>query len=42
MVDEPHQHANLLVMNAEKYKTRSIQSMDLEDLQEWVESSGGD
>lgn len=44
MVDEPS-HANLLGVNAENYKTRSLQSMDLEDLQEWVESAdvgGGD
>lgn len=41
MVEDPS-HVNLLMMNSEPFKGRSLQSMDLEDLQEWVESAGVD
>jgi len=41
MMEQPAR-ASLLEVNKERYKAISIPSMDLEDLQEWVESAGDD
>jgi hypothetical protein len=41
MMDQPVQ-GSLLEVSKERYKAISLPSMDLEDLQEWVESGGDD
>ncbi len=42
MIEPTSATVDLLALNKSNYAARSLPSMDLEDLQEWVEGAGDD